>query len=172
MKTRHARALAASLVLLLSAQAMLASIKDYGARPVRQEAAQEAGRAKTPPPPRKSEEELVAEAFAESIREALRKPGKGETRVRAVLTGIECGGKGLVFVLKAGERTLRLTAAGFGGLHLLNFNQDADGQLTCGARKPETPAVVTYRAAANKRAKTDGPLLALEFVPADFQLKQ
>jgi tetratricopeptide (TPR) repeat protein len=179
--------------LRATAQSVLASIKNYeeqfkqykaaqeayerggGGEPrlvVREEVnGQDAGRATPPQGARKSEEEMVAEALAQSVNEALRKPQEGETRVRAVLTGIECGRKGLVFVLKAGERTLRLTAPGFGGLHLLNFNQDADSQLTCGARKPETPAVVTYRAAADARAKTDGSLLALEFVPANFQLK-
>jgi tetratricopeptide (TPR) repeat protein len=124
------------------------------------------------PKPHKSDDEKVAEAFAQAIGDALRKPQHGETRVRAVLTRVECGPKGLVFVLKAGERTLRLTATGFGGLHLVNFNQEADGQLTCGARKAETPSVVTYRAAADARAKADGTLVALEFVPANFQLKQ
>jgi len=126
----------------------------------------------TPAGPRKSDDEMVAEALAQAIGDALRKPQAGETRVRAALTRIECGPKGLVFVLKAGERTLRLTAAGFDGLHLVNFSQGADGQLTCGARKAETPSVVTYRPSTDARAKTDGALVALEFVPASFQLKQ
>ncbi|MFL6256501.1 MAG: peptidase MA family metallohydrolase [Pyrinomonadaceae bacterium] len=121
--------------------------------------------------PRKSEEEMMAEALAESINDALRRPQEGETRVRAVLTRIECGPKGLVFVLKAGERTLRLTAAGFGGLHLVNFSQQTESELTCGARKSETPAVVTYRPNADARSKTDGALVAMELVPANFQLK-
>ena len=125
-----------------------------------------------PAGPRKSEEEMVAEALAQAINDALRRPQAGETRVGAVLTRVECGPKGLVFVLKAGARTLRLSAAGFGNLHLVNFSQQAESELTCGARKSETPAVVTYRAAADARAKTDGSLVALEFVPADFQLKQ
>ncbi|HWS86374.1 MAG TPA: tetratricopeptide repeat protein [Pyrinomonadaceae bacterium] len=119
----------------------------------------------------KSEDERVAEALAQAINDALRKPQAGETRLSAVLTSIECGPKGLVFVLKAGDRTLRLTAAGFGGLHLVNFNQQTDPQLTCGARKSETPSVVTFRAERDARAKTDGPLVALEFVPANFKLK-
>ena len=171
---------------------MLASIKSYEEQLKQYKAAQEAyerggggeprlivrekddekdAAGTTPKGPRKSDEEMVAEAFAQAINDALRKPQDGETRVRAVLTRIECGPKGLVFVLKAGERTLRLTAAGFGGLHLVNFNQEADSQLTCGARKTDTPSVVTFRANADARAKTDGSLVALEFVPANFQLK-
>ncbi len=177
--------------LRATAQSVLASINSYEEQLKKYKAAQEAyerggggeprlvvreeekGSAeRTPAAPRKSDDERVAEALAEAINDALRKPQAGETRVRAALTQIECGPKGLVFVLKVGDRTLRLTSAGFGGLHLVNFNQEAESQLTCGARKAETPSVVTYRPSADARAKTDGALVALEFVPASFQLKQ
>ncbi|MET0647039.1 MAG: tetratricopeptide repeat protein [Pyrinomonadaceae bacterium] len=133
---------------------------------------QEEAGTRTPKGPRKSEDEMVAEAMAQAIHDALRKPQAGETRVRAVLTRIECGPKGLVFVFKAGDRTLRLSAAGFEGLHLVNFSQQAESELTCGARKSETQAVVTYRASADARSKSDGALVGLELVPANFQLKQ
>lgn len=171
--------------LRATAQSVLASINNYDEQLKKYKAAQEAyergepklvvrdeGEEKSAPArPQKSDDERVAEAMAQAIRDALRRPQEGETRAQGLLTGIECGKKGLVFVLKAGDRTLRLTAAGFGGLHLVNFNQETDAQLTCGARKSETPSVVTYRAAADARAKTDGSLVALEFVPANFQLK-
>lgn len=125
-----------------------------------------------PSKPRKSEEERIAEAMAQAINDALRKPQEGETRLLALLTRIDCGPKGMVFVLKAGERTLRLTAAGFGGLHVIAFTQEAGTEITCGPRKSEAQVVVTYRAAADTRAKTDGALVALELVPMNFQLKQ
>lgn len=174
--------------LRATAQSVLASINSYEEQLKKYKAAQEAYEKGEPTlvvrdgedrkeaadhgAPRKSEEERVAEAMSQAIRDALRRPQDGETHVQASLTRIECGPKGLVFVLKAGGGTLRLAAAGFGNLHLINFNQEADAQLTCGARKSETPSVVTYRAAADARAKTDGTLVALEFVPANFQLKQ
>jgi tetratricopeptide (TPR) repeat protein len=176
--------------LRATAQAVLASINNYDEQMKKYKAAREEYERGEPKlvvrdegeekkdseeentKPRKSDDELAAEAMAQAINDALRRPQAGEARVQAALTRIECGPKGLVFVLKAGDRTLRLTAAGFGGLHLVNFNREADSQLTCGARKTETPAVVTYRAAADARAKTDGALVALEFVPANFQLKQ
>jgi hypothetical protein len=174
--------------LRATAQAVLASINNYDEQLKKYKAAQEAYEKGEPKlvvrdreekeseeassGPRKSDDERVAEAMTQAVRDALRRPQAGETRVQAVLSKIECGPKGLVFVLKAGERTLRLSAAGFGGLHLVSFNQEAGGELTCGARKVETPSVVTYRAAADAKAKTDGTLVALEFVPANFQLKQ
>jgi hypothetical protein len=129
--------------------------------------------AATPPGRRgRTDKELAAEAFGSALNEALRKPREGETRLRAVLTRIECGPKGLVFVFKAGERQLRLTSVGFAGLHIVAYTREAGAELSCGARKTETPVVVTYRAPADARAKSAGSLVALEFVPADFQLKQ
>jgi tetratricopeptide (TPR) repeat protein len=176
--------------LRATAQSVMASIKSYEEQVTQFKSGREehgrnvAGRseprlgvregAKEADPPGKvarSQEEESAAAMAEALGEALRKPEAGETRVRAVLTRVDCGPKGLVFVFKAGERTLRVASAGFNGLHIVAFTRDAGGELSCGARKTETHAVVTYRAAADARSKTDGALVALEFVPADFQLK-
>jgi hypothetical protein len=124
-------------------------------------------------PAGKSDDELAAEAFNASLNDALRKPLAGETRVRGVLTRIECVPEGLVFLVKAGDRVLRLSSGGFGGLHIIAFTPDAGTEMSCGPRKRESPAVITYRAsAADAHAKTDGALVALEFVPAVFQLKQ
>ena len=109
--------------------------------------------------------------FLELTRRGVPTPEAGETRLRAALTRIECGPKRLVFVFRAGDRTLRLASAGFGGLHIVAYTPEAGAELSCGARKAETPAVVTYCGKADARAKTDGALVALEFVPADFQLK-
>jgi tetratricopeptide (TPR) repeat protein len=120
----------------------------------------------------KSDDERASEAFSSSLNEALRKPLAGETRERGVLTRIECGARGLVFVVRVGERVLRLSAKTFEEVHMTAFTPEAGGELTCGPRKPESQVVVTYRAAADVRAKTDGSMVALEFVPANFQLKQ
>jgi tetratricopeptide (TPR) repeat protein len=113
-----------------------------------------------------------ADALNMSINEALRKPLEGETRLVGTLTRIECGPKGLVFVVKAGERTLRLAAKGFEGVSITAFTPEAGNELSCGPLKRESLVVVTFRAAADARAKTDGPLAALEFVPSNFKLKQ
>ena len=118
----------------------------------------------------KSEEQLVAEAMSEAIHGALRQPEAGETRVLGALVRIECGPKGLVFHVRAGERVLKLHAESFNNLHLMAFTREAGGQVTCGERKPESRVVVTYRPATDAKSKTDGSLAAVEFVPADFQL--
>jgi len=123
-------------------------------------------------PAGKSEDEAVAEAFAAALNEALRKPAAGETRLRAVLTHIECVPNGVVFVFDAGTRQMRLAARGFEGIHISAFTPEAGGEITCGPRKPESTAVVTYRPATDARAGTEGTVVAVEFVPATFQLKQ
>jgi tetratricopeptide (TPR) repeat protein len=120
----------------------------------------------------KTEEQLVAEAMSEAINGALRKPEAGETRVQGTLIRIECGQKGLVFHVKAGGRVLRLHADSFNDLHIMAYTREAGGQITCGERKPESHVVVTYRPAADAKSKADGSLAAVEFVPADFQLRQ
>jgi hypothetical protein len=124
--------------------------------------------------PGKTDDELVAEAFAASIREALRKPVEGETRVVGLFTRVDCGTKdGVVFTVKVGKRLFRLNRNGFDGLHLMAFTPDAAGrELVCGPRKPVANVVATYRPTApGPRVKTDGALVALEFVPADFKLR-
>ena len=130
------------------------------------------GETDEPQPAGKSEEELVADALASAINDALRKPLEGETRARGLLARVECDSKGIVFVFKVGERQLRLRAAGFADLHIMSYAPDAGGDLTCGPRKPEGQVVVTYRPAAEARSKSDGSLVALEFVPANFTLRQ
>jgi hypothetical protein len=122
--------------------------------------------------PGMSEDEAVAEAFSAALNDALRKPLAGETRLLGVLTRVECNAEGLVFVVRAGERQLRLTSRDFEGVHITAYTPDAKGEMTCGPRKAGSRAVVTYRAAPDARAKTDGAITALEFVPANFQLRQ
>jgi tetratricopeptide (TPR) repeat protein len=124
------------------------------------------------PQPGQTTEEMMAEAFSETINEALRKPLSGEARAQGVLTRLECDAKGIVFHVRAGGRVLKLRSAGFDGLHIMAFTQEAGGQITCGARQSESNVVVTYRAASDARAKSDGEMVALEFVPAAFVLKQ
>jgi tetratricopeptide (TPR) repeat protein len=172
-----------------NAQAILAAIKNVREQAERYKAMREAyERGEGRPPmlatrdggvpartPAKTEEEIEAEA-AEAVRaamnDAMRKPLGGETRSLGVLTRIECGAKGLVFVVRVGERLLRLSARAFEDMHIMAFTSEAGGEITCGPRKPESAVVVTYRASADARAKTDGTIAALEFVPADFKLKQ
>ncbi len=113
------------------------------------------------------------EAMTAALTEALRKPLAGETRVQGILTRIECSPKGVVFHIKLKDGgVLKLQNTGFAEVDITAYTQEAGGDITCGARKPESFVIVTYRAAAGGKARADGVLTALEFVPSSFQLKQ
>lgn len=105
------------------------------------------------------------------LREALRKPGPGETQLQATLIRIECDTKGIVFIVKAGERLLRLRCDSFDKVEITTYDPKVQGDITCGARKYEEPVIVCFAPVADKRVKADGVLRSIEFVPKEFKLK-
>jgi len=104
------------------------------------------------------------------LREALRKPGAGETQVQGTLLRLECDAKGITFVVQSGTQTLRLHAPNFEDIDITTYNPDVKGDLSCGVRKPEDPIVVCFKPQANKALKSDGEVISIEFVPAGFKL--
>lgn len=106
------------------------------------------------------------------LEDTLRKPGAGEQRIQGRLTRVDCSDKGgITFVIKFGERTLRLRTDRFESLQITTFTQDVKGELTCGLRKPENLVVMVYLPVKDPRLRADGTARSLEFVPNDFQLK-
>ena len=105
------------------------------------------------------------------LREALRKPGAGETQLQGILERIDCDTKGVVFNVRLEGRVLKLRAANFDSVDLTSFSPDAGGEISCGQRKSESSVVVCYVASTDARTKVDGTLRSIEFVPKDFQLK-
>jgi tetratricopeptide (TPR) repeat protein len=108
---------------------------------------------------------------ASYLRDALRKPAAGERQVEGVLVRIDCDGKGIIFTLKSGKGLLRLKTASFEEIDITTFAPDVAGEITCGVRKPENSVVVCYLPGSDMRAKTEGTIRSLEFVPSDFKLK-
>ncbi len=115
--------------------------------------------------------ELVSDDPSSHLRAALRKPAEGETQVDGTLVRIDCDRRGITFVVKVSDRLLRLVTKSFGDIDITTFSADVAGDITCGPRKPENAVVVCYVAQTNVRAKTDGTIRSLEFVPKDFKLK-
>lgn len=105
------------------------------------------------------------------LREALRKPTDGETQIEGTLVRIDCDAKGITFVVKVGEGLLRLKAKNFEEMDITTFSPDVAGDITCGPRKPENSVVICYLPNADAKAKTDGTIRSLEFVPKEFKLK-
>jgi hypothetical protein len=101
----------------------------------------------------------------------LRKPGAGETQLQAKLVKIECEAKGIVFVVQtASTGLLRLRTAKFDDIQITTFDPKINGEITCGPWKVPAPVVVCYVPGEDKRAKVDGLLKSVEFVPAEFKL--
>ncbi|MCM3870159.1 MAG: hypothetical protein ND895_05610 [Pyrinomonadaceae bacterium] len=105
------------------------------------------------------------------LRDALRKPETGEKQIQGTLVRIDCDAKGIIFTLKSGSGLFRLKTAKFEEVDITTFAPDVAGEITCGVRKPENAVVVCYLPGSDARAKVEGTIRSLEFVPTDFKLK-
>jgi FimV-like protein len=108
---------------------------------------------------------------AAALRDSLRRPVTGETQTQGTLTRIDCDAKGITFVVKVGNRLLKLNTDTFPHANIMSFSEDAGNEITCGVRKTLNNVVVAYVPLTDPRAKVDGALKSLEFVPPDFKLK-
>jgi tetratricopeptide (TPR) repeat protein len=116
--------------------------------------------------------ETMANADPSSyLREALRKPAAGEMQAQGTLVRIDCDTKGITFVVKIGDRLLKLKTPSFEEVNITTFSSDSGAEITCGLRKPENNVVVNYAPANDPRAKVDGVVKSIDFVPPDFKLK-
>jgi tetratricopeptide (TPR) repeat protein len=118
----------------------------------------------------KSRNEAVAVDPSSYLREALRKPQSGESQVQATLTEIQCDAKGITFLIRVSDRSLRVRTASFDEVDMTSFSPDAGGDISCGPRNPQNNIVLIYVPSVNARAKIDGLAKSIEFVPKDFQL--
>jgi hypothetical protein len=105
------------------------------------------------------------------LRDALRKPADGEKQVEGTLIRIECAAKLIVFVLRVGDRLLKLKTVSFENIDITTFSSNVAGEISCGQRKPENSVVVCYLPSTDVRTKTEGTIRSVEFVPPDFKLK-
>jgi tetratricopeptide (TPR) repeat protein len=89
-------------------------------------------------------------------------------QVCGMLVRVECDEEGVVLVVEAGERTLRLYKDSLNHIRFVTYTVDVRGQVMCGQRAPANPVLVTYRQAKGQRAQTDGEVIAVEFVPKEW----
>ena len=89
---------------------------------------------------------------------------KGEQRC-GLLEHVECEEGGMTLYIKAGDRTLKFYSEAPEQVRFVTYTTDVRGRLTCGASLPTSPVLVTYRAAKDNHAGTDGELIAIEFLP-------
>jgi hypothetical protein len=85
------------------------------------------------------------------------------------LTEIACDDKGVTLRVEAGGRTLSLRAAELTDVRFVTYTAAVKtGRLTCGARRPADPVLVTYRLKRDAGQSADGEALAVEFIPEDW----
>lgn len=100
---------------------------------------------------------------------SLRPAKEGEEQARGMLMRVECLPKGVVFHIKVGERLLRLTAGDLQRIEIVTYTPDVSGEFSCGQRNPPNHVLVTFRPSKDARPKTDGEIVALDFVPKDWK---
>jgi tetratricopeptide (TPR) repeat protein len=111
------------------------------------------------------------EMMLESLKNALRQPQAGETRLTGMLEKIECDKNGQFFVFKTADSQL-LKLKSPQGLQIRSFVPDIAGmQFECGMKQFNANVVFTYKPNTDKKAKFNGDLVALEFVPNSFKLE-
>lgn len=112
--------------------------------------------------------ESVDPSFA--LRDALRKPQPGESRVQATLMEVDCDAQGIRFLVRVSDRVLRVRTASFSEVRLRSFSSDAGRYVSCEPRDPPNNIVLVYVPSVDPRTKIDGVAKSIEFVPNDFKL--
>jgi tetratricopeptide (TPR) repeat protein len=112
-------------------------------------------------------------AMMQAIKNAMRQPQEGEKREIGLIEKLECGNKGTFFYLKTGAQTFKLSAATPQSVSIRGFTPEIEQlQLGCTMKNVDIPVVFTYKEKPDPKAKSNGELIALEFVPKSFVLEK
>jgi tetratricopeptide (TPR) repeat protein len=85
------------------------------------------------------------------------------------LVSIECeDAGGVTLLVETTERTLKLRSRALNRIRFVSYRADARGRVECGLSTRANPVLVTYRLSPDARANADGEVLAVEFVPPDW----
>lgn len=104
------------------------------------------------------------------IKESLRELQSGEKQEIGIVEKIECFKNEMIFRVKIGEQSLSLKTNSPNDVSITYFTRDAAGmQFGCGIKPPPIKAVITFR--PDKKDSNKGEIVALEFVPKDFELE-
>ena len=152
----------------------------------RMKEAREGAAGGTPPaPPRlKRREETTDETTAETPDEVLevgetigstpslstlRPVAAGEEQKRAQFVRIECQQKTTIFHFKVGDQLLRLVADDFASVKFVGYTSNMPTEMSCDSKNMNFTVLVTYRPLSGKKLKTNGELVAVDFVPEDWK---
>ncbi len=112
------------------------------------------------------------EMIIQGIKENLRKPGEGEKQGFGFLEKIECADKAAYFYFRTEKQTIKLLSSPTQQPNIIVYTPDLGGvQFGCGLKPIEFPAVFIYGGKPDTKAKTEGSVLSIEFVPKSFVLQ-
>lgn len=93
-------------------------------------------------------------------------------QICGMLVRVECEEGSVVLLIEVGERVLKLRNDALNRIRFVTYTSDVKGHMTCGLREPATPVLVTYRSGSEQhqqeRAHVDGEVLAVEFIPKEW----
>jgi len=165
---QRAQALLAQVATIEEQEAKFRAFKEERAKDPHNPTRRNSGDVSGPPEAAENNEKIDPSSY---LRESLRQPAAGERQTQGALVRIDCDAKGITFVMKIGDRLLKLKTDSFEHVDITSFSADAGNEITCGPRKPENPVVVCYLPSTDTHAKIDGIVKSIEFVPKDFKLK-
>ncbi|MEP6923185.1 MAG: tetratricopeptide repeat protein [Pyrinomonadaceae bacterium] len=125
-------------------------------------------------PPKPEEFETARRAsMMEAIKKAMRQPLAGEKREMGLIEKVECGNKGMFFYLKTPTQLFKLSAASPQAIQIRAFTPEVEQiQLGCNLKQVDIPIVFTYKENPDAKAKSNGEIVALEFMPKSFVLEK
>jgi tetratricopeptide (TPR) repeat protein len=85
------------------------------------------------------------------------------------LKSIECEDAGVTFTVEAAGRSLRLRAEAINRVRFVSYTTAVKGHVTCGAREPSVPVLVTFRRKQGPATGFDGETVAVEFIPTEWE---
>ena len=98
----------------------------------------------------------------------FRTPGEGERRDTGVFEAVQCGPKGVVFVVRTAGRLLRAQAARFEDVEFIAYRTLASPSVNCGAQVPAMEVYLTWRPPPGSNDATGGTAVAIEVLPEGF----
>jgi Tfp pilus assembly protein PilF len=112
-------------------------------------------------------------AMLEAIKNALRQPLAGEKREIGFIEKVECSNKGITFFIKNANQLFKLSAGSPQAIQIKGFTPEIEQlQLGCQLKQVDIPVVFTYKENTDSKTKSNGELIALEFVPKSFSLEK
>jgi hypothetical protein len=98
----------------------------------------------------------------------FRRLGDGERRDTGAFEAIECGPKGMVFVVRTAEARLRTRASRFEEVEFITYRTLASQSIGCGAQVPVMPIYLTWRPPSGSNEAAEGTAVAIEILPEGF----